>query len=570
MWVQVPPVLPHCRENKYSIKSHKLDPVGALPTPAPISGCKSMVDGLLWEQEAGGSNPLTQTKSRFKFLLKINKNGGYIIKKIICFLLIVIILTMMIGVNIYGDNYPITVNIYTNGELVATDSVAWEVDMEYGTFPCGYLYGDLYGETLTSSCTINGTNGVTFDFDAPNTISFFKSDYSCATSEDNVVINLFYTKEVEEIEEPIVYGSMALKITGTYGEPLANEIVYLYGIKGADHITSTLASDENGNINVFNLDESYSWTFSFNEVMYNVIFENHYFYTDLVKPTGEIVAPEIVTGNEHTVSLTYEYKFEAGGTMIDGHSTNSVAQKEITFTAMSGDTVDLTNYAQNPPGAIFVENGNNGIVIELNNNRYRLGTIYKTIHGEHSESPLIFTMEDKDVNITLSYTFVETVIEPEVVEVEVEIIKEVPTVVEKPVIHTVPVTVVEEKIVEKEVQVTPEPVPMPTPQIIEVVEIDEQNTPTNSFDENAQTGWSIINLILMLASACGLIKFEDRKYNLLNILFAIGSILVFVFTEYTNNPVILVDKYTWIMVLIFIAQFINIWFLTKNNNANME
>lgn len=526
-----------------------------------------MVDGLLWEQEAGGSNPLTQTKSRFKFLLKINEDGGYIIKKIICFLLIVIILTMMISVNIYGDNYLITVNIYTNGELVATDNVAWEVDMEYGTFPCGYLYGDLYGETLTSSCTINGTNGTTFDFDAPNTISFFKSDYSCATSEDNVVINLFYTKEVEEIEDPVVYGSMALKITGTYGEPLANEVVYLYGIKGADHITNTLTSNENGNINASNLDESYSWTFSFNEVMYNVIFENHYFYTDLVKPTGEIVAPEIETGNEHIVSVTYEYKFEAGGTMVDGHSINSVAQKEISFNAISGDTVDLTSYAQNPPGATFIENNDGGIVIELNNNRYRLGTIYKTVHGEHSESPLVFTMENKDVDITLSYTFVETVIEPEIVEVpvevEIEIIKEVPAVVEKPVVQTVvqqvPVTVTEEKIVEKVVEVTPEPLPAPTPQIIEVEQINEQDTPTNAYDGTTyDNGWSIINLVLMLGTVCGLIKFENKKYNLLNILFAIGSILIFVFTEYTNTPVILVDKYTWIMAIIFIAQFINI------------
>ena len=507
----------------------------------------------------------------------------------------VIMLTTFIGANIYAETYPITVNIYTNGELVATDSVAWEVDMEYGTFPCDCLYGNLYGDNLTSSCTIDGANGVTFDFDAPNTISFFKSDYSCATSEEVVIINLFYTREEEIIEEPVEYGSINLKITDTYGEPMANQSVYLYGIKGADHASYTLTSNENGMVSASNLDESYTWTFSFNDVMYNVTFENHYFYTDLVVQTGEpITPPEIETGNEHTVSITYEYKFEAGGTMIDGHSTNSVAQKEISFNAVSGDTVDLTSYAQNPPGATFIENSDGGIVIELNNNRYRLGTIYKTIHGEHSESPLVFTMENKDVDITLSYTFVETVVEPEIVEVEVpveievpvevEIIKEVPVEVEvetikevsveveKPVVHTVvqqvPVTVTEEKIVEKVVEVTPEPVPVPTPQIIEVEQINDQNTPTNAYDGTTDdNGWSIINLVLMLGTVFGLIKFEKRKYNLLNILFAIGSILIFVFTEYTNTPVILVDKYTWIMVIIFIAQFINIWLFTKDKNV---
>lgn len=492
----------------------------------------------------------------------------------------VIILTTFIGVNIYAETYPITVNIYTNGELVATDSVAWEVDMEYGTFPCGYLYGNLYGDSLTSSCTIDGVNGVTFNFDAPNTISFFKSDYSCATSEEVVIINLFYTREAEIIEEPVEYGSINLKIIGTYGEPMANQSVYLYGIKGADHVSYTLTSNENGMVGASNLDESYTWTFSFNDVMYNVTFENHYFYTDLVVQTGEPIAPpEIETGNEHTVSITYEYKFEAGGTMIDGHSTNSVAQKEISFNVVSGDTVDLTSYAQNPPGATFIENSDGEIVIELNNNRYRLGTIYKTIHGEHSESPLVFTMENKDVDITLSYTFVETVVEPEIVEVEVpveveiEIIKEVPVEVEKPVVHTViqqvPVTVTEEKIVEKVVEVTPEPVPVPTPQIIEVEQINDQDTPTNTYDGTTDdNGWSIINLVLMLGTVFGLIKFENRKYNLLNIFFAIGSILIFVFTEYTNTPAILVDKYTWIMVIIFIAQFINIWLFTKDKNKD--
>lgn len=35
--------------------------VQIFPYP-PLSGCKSMVDGHIWDVEAGGSNPLTQAR----------------------------------------------------------------------------------------------------------------------------------------------------------------------------------------------------------------------------------------------------------------------------------------------------------------------------------------------------------------------------------------------------------------------------------------------------------------------------------------------------------------------------
>ena len=47
------------------------DVEGSSPSRAAISGCKSMVDGLLWEQEAGGSNPLTQTSRRHSAVVVI-------------------------------------------------------------------------------------------------------------------------------------------------------------------------------------------------------------------------------------------------------------------------------------------------------------------------------------------------------------------------------------------------------------------------------------------------------------------------------------------------------------------
>ena len=92
-----------------------------------------------------------------------------------------------------------------------------------------------------------------------------------------------------------------------------------------------------------------------------------------------------------------------------------------------------------------------------------------------------------------------------------------------------------------------------------------------SSDNNLGDHWALVNLILMLCSALGMIKFEDKKkYNVFNIMFAVASILVFVFTENTFLPMALVDKYTLFMIALFIGEALSHLLMFKKKQENKE
>lgn len=123
------------------------------------------------------------------------------------------------------------------------------------------------------------------------------------------------------------------------------------------------------------------------------------------------------------------------------------------------------------------------------------------------------------------------------------------------------------------IQATPEIIyvtPEPTAEIIE-----EPNVPLASFNnpEEVEEGdhWALVNLILMICSALGMIKFEDKKkYNVFNIMFAVASILVFVFTENTFLPMAFVDKYTLFMIALFIGEALSHLLMFKKKQENKE
>ena len=113
----------------------------------------------------------------------------------------------------------------------------------------------------------------------------------------------------------------------------------------------------------------------------------------------------------------------------------------------------------------------------------------------------------------------------------------------------------------------------PTPEPVEIIE--EPNAPLASFNNPTAVEegdhWALVNLILMLCSALGMIKFEDKKkYNVFNIMFAVASILVFVFTENTFLPMALVDKYTLFMIALFIGEALSHILMFKKKQENKE
>ena len=103
-----------------------------------------------------------------------------------------------------------------------------------------------------------------------------------------------------------------------------------------------------------------------------------------------------------------------------------------------------------------------------------------------------------------------------------------------------------------------------TPQIIYITpepveEIVEDEVPLAIFNEprvvQDEGHWALVNLILMLCTALGMLKFEQKKkYNVFNVMFAMAAIILFVFTENTFLPMVLVDKYTLFMAALFIGE----------------
>ena len=61
----------------------------------------------------------------------------------------------------------------------------------------------------------------------------------------------------------------------------------------------------------------------------------------------------------------------------------------------------------------------------------------------------------------------------------------------------------------------------------------------------------------MVLTALALLKLDERKYNIINVILAVGSILLFVFTENTQNPMVLVDRWTIIQLIVYIGMIIS-------------
>ena len=123
---------------------------------------------------------------------------------------------------------------------------------------------------------------------------------------------------------------------------------------------------------------------------------------------------------------------------------------------------------------------------------------------------------------------------------------------------------------------TPAPTPTPTPVVDPIIEeVVENEVPLARFNEpdpiEDEGHWALVNLILMLGSALGLLKLEEeKKYNIFNVVFAVTPIIFFVFTENTFTPMVLVDKYTLFMVVLFIGEILSHVFMIKKKEEKQK
>lgn len=276
------------------------------------------------------------------------------IKKVTSFFLtILLFITLLTPTILASDGINVSICIYVNDILTATDVVS-SIDyseIEYGSLPIGYLYGDAYGEYKTGNCTINGNRGAYYCFDGEN-VSFFKTDFSEITSEDNIIVNLYYSKEVEE---EIVYSTITFNLNGT--APIT-----VIGKKGAE-VQSAEYTIESPSLTI-EVDTSYSWTYVFQGLTYEV--SDFPFVTDLSLEEDE---PDPIVQDE-TISVLYQFSAAPGGVSEDGIASSAV----ITFGPFEINPEE-TNYNEYLADCGVTQNGN---YMVLNGDNFQLGTIYKT------------------------------------------------------------------------------------------------------------------------------------------------------------------------------------------------
>lgn len=94
--------------------------------------------------------------------------------------------------------------------------------------------------------------------------------------------------------------------------------------------------------------------------------------------------------------------------------------------------------------------------------------------------------------------------------------------------------------------------------------IDTVSVPLTSKSLNH---WALLNLILMICTALLLLNITRERHRLISIIAAIvltiTSILTFVFTEDTFSKMIFIDKWTLLMIILFVVQLCVVWLLRK-------
>ena len=176
-------------------------------------------------------------------------------------------------------------------------------------------------------------------------------------------------------------------------------------------------------------------------------------------------------------------------------------------------------------------------------------------HREKTEEPVVDPISDEEPAISEieeESTIVEDNVEEPMAAIEVE--PEIEVIEEEEVPATVPVRQYAPMQTEEE-EIKDEPILVSTTE----EPVEEQQVPltTPEVEEKSGPVWALVNLIAMILTALALLKLDERKYNIVSIILAVGSILLFVFTENTQNPMVLVDKWTITQVIVYAAMIIS-------------
>lgn len=130
-----------------------------------------------------------------------------------------------------------------------------------------------------------------------------------------------------------------------------------------------------------------------------------------------------------------------------------------------------------------------------------------------------------------------------------------------------------------------DPVPTVTPDpVIEIVEsedlpIEEEKNIGPDFeiheDEDVplagifqSQSWALVNLILLVLTILSLIKIGDRGYTIFSPISVIGSLVLFILTENVYNPMIMVDRWTVWMIVIFVIAILSRVFAKKDKKES--
>ena len=393
-----------------------------------------------------------------------------VLKKVFGTLLAFCLVLNLLPSKVFADEgIVVNVNIYVNDSLAATD-IATDTDfpeLEYGSFPFGWLYGDAYGDYEKATVMIDGRKGIVFCFDGENA-SIFPADWSDLYGKE-VILNLYYSQAQEALEAEPEYGRVGFDFFDQNSNPLPGYELSLTGKKGAETISATAVDDENG-IAWIELDKSYAWSYRVNGYLYEIDFEyDEGWLLDTQVRIEEPVVEEPVVEEpvieepvieepvieepvieepiieepvieepiieepiveepaveeeievkEYKVTILHQFSAAPGGRMVDGFAENAhkvVEGKEITV--KSGESFRLDSELLSTSEFTYNEEDHS---IMLGNDLYRVGTVY--IAGSHESNGNAadseITVTDQDLTIRINYTFVK-----QYITVEVEYIDE--------------------------------------------------------------------------------------------------------------------------------------------------
>lgn len=342
--------------------------------------------------------------------------------KVITTLLLIIVLAalLLVGLSYAGivpfdiQSYFVTivdVDIYTNNELVASDSLS-SIDypnVKEGIIPFKDVYKNYYGKFAHGECFINGQLATFLSND--DTVGvILTTDNKTPTSKDQILINLYYTKEDEKpIDEEVKYGTVTLQIETKH--PTISYLdcaISFVGEKDNQSISKTYNFNEDG-ILITQLDMSYTWIYYFEGASWPIIFDkdNHYYAALIVEEIDTAPTPLVIDElpEEHIVTLQWEYSNE---------NTNTTIHSEAEFTAFTGELLDLEYYMYRPPGTVLVAEDPD-IIIEFNGDYYQLIGVAKAGVNETLNEALLnnatidaFPMIDDDLIITFHYEYMPT------------------------------------------------------------------------------------------------------------------------------------------------------------------